>query len=48
VLQVSNYDRCPFEKNVGRGIKLLTEAVLRGDTAAGRWLEVHKQEDEQQ
>jgi eukaryotic-like serine/threonine-protein kinase len=48
VLQVSNYDRCPYEKNVGRGTKLLMEAVLSGDTAAGKWLQIHKQEDEQQ
>jgi hypothetical protein len=48
VLQVSNYDRCPLEKNVGRGIKLLTEAVLAGDTTANKWLELHKQEEEPQ
>ena len=47
VLQVSNYDRCPFEKNTGRGITLLTEAMLSGDTTANKWLELHKQEDQQ-
>ena len=44
VLQVSNYDRCPYEKNVARGSKLLMEAVLSGDTAAGKWLERHEEE----
>jgi serine/threonine protein kinase len=47
VLQVSNYDRCPHEKNVLRGSKLLMEAVLAGDTTAGKWLEQHKQEEVQ-
>lgn len=48
VLQVSNYEHCAHEKNVLRGSKLLMEAVLSGDTAAGKWLELHKQEDEEQ
>jgi serine/threonine-protein kinase len=48
VLQVSNYDRCPHEKNIARGSKLLMEAVLSGDTAAGKWLEQHRSEGEEQ
>jgi serine/threonine-protein kinase len=48
VLQVSNYSRCPHEKNVARGSKLLMEAVLSGDTAAGKWLEQHRSEGSEQ
>lgn len=47
VLQVSNYDRCPHEKNVARGTKLLMEAVLAGDTSANKWLQLHQESDEQ-
>ncbi len=47
VLQVSNYDRCPHEKNVLRGSALLMEAFLAGDSTAGKWLEQHKQETAQ-
>jgi serine/threonine-protein kinase len=45
VLQVSNYDRCRHEKNMARGTKLLMEAVLAGDSTAGRWLEQHRQDE---
>jgi serine/threonine-protein kinase len=46
VLQVSNYDRCPHQKNIARGTRLLMEAVLAGDSTAGRWLEKQRQEGE--
>lgn len=36
VLQVSNYDRCNYDKNVYKGTQLLLEAALRGDSTAKR------------
>lgn len=48
VLQMANYDRCPHEKNILRGSKLLMEAVLAGDSTASKWLKLHKQEDSDQ
>ena len=39
VLQISNYDRCSFDKNVYKGTQLLIQAVTGGDTTAKRILE---------
>jgi eukaryotic-like serine/threonine-protein kinase len=43
VLNVSNYDRCEYEKDIVKGTKLLMQAVLAGDTTASRILEMHKE-----
>ncbi len=44
VMAITNYDRCPHEKNIVRGSKLLLQAMLAGDSAAGKWLQFHKEE----
>lgn len=33
------YQRCSFGKNLRKGVKLLIEATLAGDTAASRLLD---------
>jgi len=39
VLQINGYDMCQYERNVYKGAKLLTEAMLSGDSTAKRLLE---------
>lgn len=39
VLQINNYERCSYERNVFKGTKLLMEAVLAGDSTAKRLVE---------
>jgi serine/threonine-protein kinase len=39
VLQVNEYDKCQYERNVYKGAKLLTEAMLSGDSTAKRLLD---------
>jgi serine/threonine-protein kinase len=39
ILQLNEYDKCQYERNVYKGSKLLTEAMLAGDTTAQRILE---------
>jgi eukaryotic-like serine/threonine-protein kinase len=39
VLQVSNYDRCNYDKNVYKGTQLLLQAALRGDSTAKRLMD---------
>ena len=39
VLQINEYESCQYERNVFRGSKLLTEAMLSGDTTAKRILD---------
>jgi len=39
VLQINEYDKCEYERNVFKGSKLLSEAMLAGDTTAKRLLD---------
>jgi eukaryotic-like serine/threonine-protein kinase len=39
VLQLNNYDRCTYDKDIYKGSKLLMEAVIQGDSTAKRILE---------
>ena len=39
VLQINEYDKCQYERNVFKGSKLLAEAMLAGDTTARRLLD---------
>lgn len=39
VLQINNYENCRYERNVFKGTKLLTEAMMGGDTTARRLVE---------
>ena len=46
VLQINEYDKCQYERNVFKGSKLLAEAMLAGDTTAKRLLdELNMQKD---
>jgi serine/threonine-protein kinase len=39
VLQINEYDKCQYERNVFKGSKLLAEAMIAGDTTAKRLLD---------
>jgi serine/threonine-protein kinase len=39
VLQINEYESCQYERNVYKGSRLLTEAMLAGDTTAKRLLD---------
>ncbi len=39
VLQINEYDKCQYERNVFKGTRLLAEAMLAGDTTAKRLLD---------
>ena len=39
LLQQYNYDRCSFNKNLGKGSKFLMQAMLQGDSTASRLLD---------
>lgn len=42
ILRASGYGRCKFEKNLGRGSRLLLEAAMAGDTSANKLLDLHR------
>ena len=39
VLQINNYNGCSYERNVFKGVKLIREAMMKGDTTSQRLLE---------
>ena len=39
ILQMNDYERCPVERDVYRGSRLLMEAVAAGDSTARRMLD---------
>jgi serine/threonine-protein kinase len=39
ILQISDYEGCPYTRNVFKGTRLLVEAVTAGDTTARRLLD---------
>jgi serine/threonine protein kinase len=39
ILKINNYDRCEYEKSFSKGTRLLTDAVIAGDTTAKRLLD---------
>ncbi len=45
VLRLSHYDRCSYEKNFIKGSQLLLEAMMAGDSTAGKMLEQSKKNE---
>jgi serine/threonine protein kinase len=49
VLEINNYNHCPVERDIPKGLQLLTEAVLKGDSTAKKLLdEVNSKQDNDQ
>jgi serine/threonine-protein kinase len=44
ILRATNYDHCTYPKSIVKGTQLLMDAMIAGDTAASRILELHKYE----
>jgi serine/threonine-protein kinase len=47
-IELANYDRCNYERNIVKGTQLLMEAALAGDTQANDILEDYKSKNDDQ